>query len=131
MKAILNGFLPGLILVLNPVINFVFYEGLKKYFEERVALTFKSIFLISMVSKFIASTVTYPILTIKTKAFTSKTSEPLFGLLASIIKREGIRGLYRGLTAKIVQTLLYNAFMMMFFENIRARIANAAGVQIK
>ena len=35
LKAFYNGVLPGLILVLNPIINFVVYETIKKMFQER------------------------------------------------------------------------------------------------
>ena len=123
-KALWNGYIPGLILVLNPIINFVVYEKLKNNFEAGAvgSLPASAIFGISLLSKFAATIVTYPMLTIKTKAFTSKDNESIFDILTKFLKTEGYTGLYRGLFTKLFQTLLYNAFMMMFFEKIKLGI---------
>ena len=65
-----KGVLPNLILVINPIINFVLYEAIKKF------LTLKSgdtsagalkIFIASSIGKIMATLVTYPILTVRVK----------------------------------------------------------------
>jgi adenine nucleotide transporter 17 len=122
IKALWKGFLPGLILVLNPIINFVVYEKLREMTISSPGQVPSAgkVFVVSLIAKFIATIFTYPILTIKTKAFTDKKGESTSSLLLKFIKKEGAMALYRGLYAKLFQTLLYNAFMMMTFEKIRA-----------
>ena len=66
-----KGVIPNLILVLNPIINFVVYENLKKlaikkYGSER-KIPFSSIFLMSSIGKIMATLVTYPILTVRVR----------------------------------------------------------------
>ena len=127
IKGLWNGFIPGLILVSNPVINFVVYEKLKNMFEQAGPLSSDKVFMISLASKFCATIVTYPILTIKTKAFTDKSGKSTMTILNEFLKTQGYQGLYRGLFTKLFQTLLYNAFMMMFFEKIRSTVATMVG----
>ena len=64
-----KGAVPNLILVTNPIINFVIYEAvkrnaIKKYGAER-KIPFGTIFIMSSVAKIVATFATYPILTIK------------------------------------------------------------------
>ena len=64
--------IPNLVLVTNPIINFVVYENLKKfaiknYYESEKRLTFFAIFLMSSIGKILATFVTYPILTVRVK----------------------------------------------------------------
>jgi adenine nucleotide transporter 17 len=71
LEAFFKGVIPNLILVINPIINFVIYEGLKnvaikKYGSER-NIPFSSIFLMSSAGKIAATYATYPILTLKVK----------------------------------------------------------------
>jgi len=119
--ALWKGFLPGLILVSNPIINFVIYEKLRSMAvsDEFSNPSVNAIFLISLFSKFAATIFTYPILTLKTKAFTQSNSDSTLSIFLNFIKREGFLALYRGLYAKLFQTLMYNTFMMMAFENIK------------
>lgn len=63
-----KGVLPNMLLVINPVINFVIYELLKKILlKRRFTLNTASLFLISSIAKSIATLFTYPILTIRVK----------------------------------------------------------------
>lgn len=58
-----------MILVINPIINFVVYEAIKKYLtlgNEKEASALK-IFIASSVGKLLATLVTYPILTVRVK----------------------------------------------------------------
>lgn len=124
--ALWNGFLPGLILVLNPIINFVVYEKLRNMVvKSGKEPSLLSIFLISMVAKFIATSITYPVLTLKTKLFTGTKNESMMKILNNYIKNEGVSALYRGIFAKLFQTLLYNSLMMTAFEKISFRAKKA------
>ena len=97
-----KGLLPNLILVINPIINFMIYENLKARFMPNGGASFLRIFGFSMASKLVATLVTYPILTIKTKANVNIENLPVWKIVERTIKKDGFLSLYRGLTAKIV-----------------------------
>uniref|UniRef100_A0A3B4AME6 Uncharacterized protein n=1 Tax=Periophthalmus magnuspinnatus TaxID=409849 RepID=A0A3B4AME6_9GOBI len=61
--ALWNGTFPSLLLVLNPAIQFMIYEGLKR--QLRKGLTSVEVFIIGAVAKAVATTVTYPLQTIQ------------------------------------------------------------------
>lgn len=121
ITAFWKGFGPGLILVVNPIINFVVYERMKSIMiiEHGSSPSANMIFLSSLVGKFSATVATYPILTLKTKAFTDNTTKSTMKVMIDYVKKEGVYALYRGIYAKLCQTLMYNAFMMIFFEKIK------------
>ncbi|CAI2375564.1 unnamed protein product [Moneuplotes crassus] len=119
-----RGYIPGLVLTINPVINFTLYEIGKSVFipESIESPAAWKIFLISICSKFISSITTYPILTLKTKIFVNNDGKSSTKILQDFIKKEGFSALYRGIYAKLIQTLLFNSFMMVFFEKIKFMI---------
>ncbi len=60
--AFYKGFFPNLILVLNPIINFMVYEAIKKYcIAKKYSLNALQVFLFSSISKAIATLLTYPV----------------------------------------------------------------------
>ena len=68
LGAFYKGVLPNMVLVSNPVINFVIYENLKRVLlNMKYSLNFIQLFLISSLAKTLATLVTYPILTIRVK----------------------------------------------------------------
>ena len=85
----------------------------------------------SSIGKLAATLATYPILTIKTQLQAEKTKEKdkeeqpqeRMSMISKIIQHYnevgGFFGLYKGLEAKIIQTLLYNAFLMIVYEKLR------------
>lgn len=119
---------PNLILVLNPIINFVVYEWLKKIvvrrYEKESRIPFSIIFVMSSIGKILATFATYPILTLRVRAQADekeKVTNPL-AQASKIFKQMGelgVSGLYRGIEAKLIQTILYNAFLMMTYEKLR------------
>ena len=129
--AFFKGVIPNLVLVLNPIINFVVYEMLKKpvlkkYGKEKL-IPFSAIFLISSIGKILATFATYPILTLRTrlqanekKVEGSMTAQ--FQRICEQIHDLGLSGLYFGIEAKLLQTVLYNAFLMMTYERLRTII---------
>eukprot|EP00347_Sterkiella_histriomuscorum_P012920 403366715 len=125
LSAFYKGVLPNLILVLNPIINFVVYENFKKILlKNGFNLNFLQVLLISSIAKTIATLFTFPILTVRVKLQVSKTEQKvnLLKFVLNLIKEAGIEGLYFGVYAKLFQTVLYNAFLMITYEKLRLLI---------
>ncbi|XP_031319187.1 peroxisomal membrane protein PMP34 isoform X1 [Camelus dromedarius] len=66
ISALWNGTFPSLLLVFNPAIQFMFYEGLKRQLlKKRMKLSSLDVFIIGAIAKAIATTVTYPMQTVQ------------------------------------------------------------------
>ncbi|XP_056437829.1 peroxisomal membrane protein PMP34 [Gadus chalcogrammus] len=125
-----NSMLPSLVLVFNPAVQFMFYEAMKrKAGKGGRAITSAEIFVIGAVAKAVATTGTYPLQTVqailrfgqykgdgKGGAFASLRS--IVALLMDRIKKHGFLGLYKGLEAKLLQTVLTAALMFVVYEKI-------------
>lgn len=124
--ALWKGTCMGLILVSNPMINFVIYEKFKNLlFDDDSSYPHMfTIFTISIISKFVATIVTYPLITFRTKAYTSEKNMSLTQRLSLFIKQEGVGAFYRGIHTKLVRTLLANALTMIIFEYSRYHLAS-------
>ncbi|XP_044156695.1 peroxisomal membrane protein PMP34 isoform X2 [Bufo gargarizans] len=159
--ALWNGTLPSLLLVFNPAIQFMFYEGLKRQLlRQQAELSSFQVFVIGAIAKAIATAVTYPLQTVQSVLRgrdASKSGEPslkkkcaickkqlagrvksvqfgheklnpdkrtlgsLFSviyLLKQRIRRLGFLGLYKGLEAKLLQTVLTAALMFLVYEKL-------------
>lgn len=119
LGAFFKGVLPNLILVINPIINFVVYEFLKKIairkYKKEKLIPYSTVFTMSSVGKCMATLATYPILTLRVKLQADKSTnvrdkreEPQDKVDKSILgnftstknyynKIGGIAGLYKGL----------------------------------
>ncbi|XP_058053901.1 peroxisomal membrane protein PMP34 [Anopheles bellator] len=132
VRGLWAGAVPSLLLVLNPAIQFMVYEALKRRVTEGPAgtvvrspsaLTF---FSIGAIAKMIATVLTYPLQLVQTKLRHGNADKSLnlpadidtVQLLLIILKRQGVGGLYRGLEAKLLQTVLTAALMFMAYEKI-------------
>lgn len=71
--------MPNLVLVLNPIINFVVYEAVAKWMKsgKRDASTLQ-IFIASSIGKTLATFATYPILTIRVRMQANKEKQSVF-----------------------------------------------------
>uniref|UniRef100_A0A3Q1GT37 Solute carrier family 25 member 17 n=1 Tax=Acanthochromis polyacanthus TaxID=80966 RepID=A0A3Q1GT37_9TELE len=114
--ALWNGTFPSLLLVLNPAIQFMIYEGLKR--QLRKGLSSLEVFLIGAVAKAVATTVTYPLQTIQS----------VLRVDEYIYVRYGVLGLFKGLEAKLLQTVLTAALMFLLYEKIAACTFRAMGL---
>jgi len=76
-------------------------------------MTSTLLFLASCFSKSCATLVTYPILTIRVRLQAGKRG-------VGALTKGGFSGLYSGLGHKFLHTVLYNACMMVIYENIRS-----------
>uniref|UniRef100_A0A665URM6 Peroxisomal membrane protein PMP34-like n=1 Tax=Echeneis naucrates TaxID=173247 RepID=A0A665URM6_ECHNA len=138
-----NGTLPSLILVLNPAIQFMFYEAMKrKAGKGGVKISSAKIFLIGAIAKAIATTATYPLQTVQAiLRFGQYKGDGKGGVIGSLsnillllmdrIKRHGPLGLYKGLEAKLLQTVLTAALMFVVYEKITAATFKVMGLNKK
>ncbi|XP_029996012.1 peroxisomal membrane protein PMP34 [Sphaeramia orbicularis] len=140
VRTLWNGTLPSLILVLNPAVQFMFYEAMKrKAGKGGRKISSAEIFLIGAIAKAIATTATYPLQTVQAiLRFGQYKCEGKGGILGSLsnvltllmdrIKRHGFLGLYKGLEAKLLQTVLTAALMFVVYEKITATTFKVMGL---
>ncbi|XP_043567365.1 peroxisomal membrane protein PMP34 isoform X3 [Chiloscyllium plagiosum] len=125
-----NGILPSLILVCNPGIQFMFYEGLKrKAGKAGRRIPSWEIFMIGAIAKAIATTVTYPLQIVqailrfepnkrKSQSTFQESAHKVISLISERLKKGGFPGLYKGLEAKLLQTVCTAALMFLVYERI-------------
>eukprot|EP00928_Gymnodinium_smaydae_P009507 TRINITY_DN13570_c0_g1_i1.p1 TRINITY_DN13570_c0_g1~~TRINITY_DN13570_c0_g1_i1.p1 ORF type:complete len:306 (+),score=45.62 TRINITY_DN13570_c0_g1_i1:74-991(+) len=128
VRALWNGVLPSLMLVSNPVVQFVTYEYLKKLWQRicrRSALRGFEFFLIGALAKVAATVATYPIQLAQSRLRNTKhidcSSEEYSGVVDCLVKtarKDGVRGLFRGMEAKLWQTVLGAAFHFAVYEKL-------------
>lgn len=145
IKGLWSGTIPSLILVSNPSLQFMMYELLKRNyikFYKRTEISSLGYFLIGAAAKAFATVLTYPLQLVQTKQrHRSKhvncpsTSKQVAGneeigmiqMILNIIRNQGFKGLFRGMEAKILQTVLTAALMFMAYEKIN----NTVGLLLK
>eukprot|EP00730_Choanoeca_flexa_P012899 TRINITY_DN4741_c0_g1_i3.p1 TRINITY_DN4741_c0_g1~~TRINITY_DN4741_c0_g1_i3.p1 ORF type:complete len:291 (+),score=20.55 TRINITY_DN4741_c0_g1_i3:1-873(+) len=139
-----SGVGPSLLLVLNPAIQFLVYDRLKHLFSGSgaKALSNGQIFIISVLAKLTSTTITYPLQLIQNRlrklgrqatisSDNRHSSESSLGRLVivkiaqRIIQEDGFLGLWRGLDAKLLQTLSMTAFMFLVYERILQRLSRS------
>lgn len=126
--ALYKGLTPSLILTFSPVIQFTLYEMLRKSFSNpNGEITNKNIIFISFISKIITIFLNYPLMTIKsmyqanTKSSNSleKNNKNTFNIVMKMIKEESFFSLYKGLSSKVVGSLISNIILMLTYEKIQ------------
>jgi len=124
-----RGIGPALALVINPVLQYTVFEQLKNVLIARrttkmraagviaatAVLTDWDFFFLGALSKLVATASTYPYIVVKSRlqaghAGALRYKSSLDGLL-TIIKEEGIEGLYKGVGSKLVQSVLTAAIL--------------------
>ncbi|XP_039070564.1 peroxisomal nicotinamide adenine dinucleotide carrier-like [Hibiscus syriacus] len=130
-----KGVFPTLIMVSNPAIQFMLYETmLKKLKKQRSLLgtpgnngiTAWEIFLLGALAKLGATGVTYPLNVVKARlqakqVTTGDQKHQYKGTLDAILKMiryEGFNGFYKGMSTKIVQSVLAAAVLLMIKEEL-------------
>jgi len=117
MKALFAGVLPALILVINPILQYTIFEQLKNFVERRRRVTPTDAFYLGAIGKIMATTITYPYITIKSRMHVAGQDGPqesLNGSLKRIVKEEGYTGLYKGIAPKVSQSAITAAFLFAF-----------------
>ncbi|KAF7301633.1 Mitochondrial carrier [Mycena indigotica] len=123
-----RGIGPALVLVINPILQYTVFEQLKNTLIARrtaklraagiaaavAALSDGDIFLLGALAKLVATSTTYPYIVVKSRlqagVKSAKYSSSLDGL-TTIIKDEGVAGLYKGIGSKLVQSVLTAAIL--------------------
>lgn len=136
----LNGFFrglgPALVLVINPVLQYTVFEQLKNFLIKRKTLKLRAggsgnavailsdwdFFVLGALSKLVATGSTYPYIVLKSRlqagqARAEQYKSSLDGL-ATILKEEGIEGLYKGIGSKLLQSVLTAAILFAMQRRI-------------
>ncbi|NWZ65002.1 PM34 protein, partial [Acrocephalus arundinaceus] len=139
--ALWNGTFPSLLLVFNPAIQFMFYEGFKrKLLKKQLQLTSLDAFVIGAIAKAVATTLTYPLQTVQSiLRFGRQRLNPenrtlgslrnVLYLLQQRVRRFGLVGLYKGFEAKLLQTVLTAALMFLVYEKLIAATFTVMGLK--
>ncbi|KAK0168180.1 hypothetical protein PV327_002006 [Microctonus hyperodae] len=127
IKKLWAGTLPSLLLVTNPAIQMMTYESIKRRVNESLAGAQTPawvFFAIGAMAKTIATTLTYPLQLVQTKLRHGHNYDNLppdagtIQMVLYILKKQGIVGLYKGMEAKLLQTVLTAALMFLAYEKI-------------
>ncbi|SPC67071.1 related to peroxisomal membrane protein PMP47B [Ustilago sp. UG-2017b] len=128
--ALWKGLGPALVLVINPVLQYTAFEQLKNWVVKtrlaranggKVTLSDWDFFWLGALSKLFATGLTYPQIVIKSRqhAGSSKgASANIWTAMTEIFNREGITGLYRGITSKLLQSVLTAAILFLAKERV-------------
>ena len=93
------GVLPALVLVINPILQYTIFEQLKNALERRRRVTPTDSFYLGALGKLAATTITYPYITVKSRAHVATgagAKENMFSSFNKILNEEGWAGLYGG-----------------------------------
>lgn len=126
VRGLWSGTIPSLILVSNPAIQFMMYEMIKRNVQKMSKtpndLSSFTVFVMGALSKAIATVVTYPLQLVQTRqrhtAKTAAKQQSMAEIIEIIIRTQGVYGLFRGLEAKILQTVSTAALMFVIYEKV-------------
>ncbi|ESN98048.1 hypothetical protein HELRODRAFT_123629, partial [Helobdella robusta] len=116
LKFYFYGLTSSLLLVTNPVVNFMVYEFCKRSFMSWLLNFFSDsilFFAFGGLAKLLATVVTYPLQVVQTRSRVRKRT--FFPAFISLSK---VRYFFRGLESKLLQTVLTSAFMFLIYENL-------------
>uniref|UniRef100_A0A6N2NKY5 Peroxisomal nicotinamide adenine dinucleotide carrier n=1 Tax=Salix viminalis TaxID=40686 RepID=A0A6N2NKY5_SALVM len=129
-----KGVFPTLIMVSNPSMQFMLYETMLKKLKRKRALakqgdtgvTALEVFLLGALAKLGATVVTYPLLVVKSRLQAKQSTtgdkrhhyEGTLDAILKMIRYEGLHGFYKGMSTKIVQSVLAAAVLFMIKEEL-------------
>lgn len=129
LKGFFRGLGPALVLVINPVLQYTVFEQLKNFLIKRrtakmraggaggavAVLSDWDFFFLGALSKLVATGTTYPYIVIKSRLQAGKVHAKQYRSsldgLATILREEGIQGLYKGVGSKLLQSVLTAAIL--------------------
>ena len=97
--ALFAGVLPALVLVINPILQYTIFEQLKDVLEKKRRVTPRDAFFLGAIGKLLATSITYPYITVKSRMHVASKEGPQDGMLESfrrVIREENWSGLYKG-----------------------------------
>ena len=112
-------------LVANPAIQYTCYEALKLRMirRQRRALTDVEVFLLGAISKALATVLTYPLQVAQTRLRKAGNGyKGTLDCLGKVYNEEGVKGLFGGLSSKLMQSVLTAALMLLVYERILKRL---------
>ncbi|KAL8691279.1 MAG: hypothetical protein Q9218_003458 [Villophora microphyllina] len=125
-SALFAGVLPALILVINPILQYTIFEQLRNVLEKRRKVTPRDSFLLGAIGKLLATSITYPYITIKSRMHVARPGKAgdgdedgkgevgMIGALRKAVREEGWGGLYKGIGPKVTQSVITAAFLFAF-----------------
>mmetsp|Transcript_32116 Transcript_32116/g.39531 ORF Transcript_32116/g.39531 Transcript_32116/m.39531 type:complete len:336 (-) Transcript_32116:693-1700(-) len=131
VAALWKGVGPSLILVSNPSIQFVCYEQLRipmaKIAEKRgTSITSLEFFVMGAIAKALATVFTYPLQIAQSrlradrgKEDGTRTHQGTVDVLKKIYAQYGVKGWFKGMEAKLWQTVLTAAFQFLTYEQVQ------------
>lgn len=122
------GVMPALVLVINPILQYTVFEQLKQMLEKRRRVTPKDAFYLGALGKLLATSITYPYITVKSRMHVAGRDGPREDMLTTfrrIIREEGYTGLYGGIGPKVTQSVITAAFLFAFKDALYAYTVQA------
>ena len=131
MGKLWNGTKASLLLVANPAIKFTFYELFKRQWSEASGKPVKggSAFILGCLATVIATLLTYPLQMVQAQSRHGNHKGGIMEIGSEIIYQKGVRGLYRGVDSKLLQSVTAAGFMFMNYENIVNMVHSMMGLQ--
>jgi len=126
LESLWAGAVPSLVLVSNPSIQFMVYEFLKRKVLKSLEVEQLSgghVFMLGAIAKSISTVLTYPLQLVQSKQRYGSDDvkrKRMIEIMRQIVRRNGINGMYKGLEAKLWQTVLTTALMFLCYEKIAA-----------
>lgn len=100
MQSLFKGLSTSILLVINPIIQFYFYEKLKR---TNLNNRFLYNFINGAISKAVATILTYPYIVIRTYLQANKNHQlNIIAVIKNILKSNGIIGFFSGLKFKLI-----------------------------
>ncbi|KAK8247236.1 mitochondrial carrier domain-containing protein [Phyllosticta capitalensis] len=122
------GVMPALVLVINPILQYTIFEQLKNMLEKRRRVTPTDSFYLGALGKLLATSITYPYITVKSRMHVAGKDGPkedMFTSFRRILKEEGWGGLYGGIGPKVTQSVITAAFLFAFKDVLYEMSVNA------
>lgn len=119
--ALWSGTIPSLVLVTNPAVQFMIFEMLKRNLKEMLdkkELSPFHIFALGAISKSVSTVMSYPLQVVQSKkryGSPDVKNKSMTDILGDLVKTGT---LYKGMEAKLMQTVMTTALMYVFYERI-------------
>ncbi|KAL4928610.1 mitochondrial carrier domain-containing protein [Aspergillus undulatus] len=133
-----RGFKVNLILVVNPMITYGFYQWLQGRLKRVKNIGVLEAFSLGACSKVLATVVTHPLIVAKTmlqseppESRKGKTFSGFTEILAYIVSNEGLLRLYKGLAPQIIKGFLVQGLIMLLKERTELLLMMAVSIHRK
>lgn len=116
-----SGTLPSLVLVSNPAVQFAIFELLKRNLQQMLdkkQLSPVHVFALGALSKSISTVMSYPLQVVQSKrryGSADVKDKSMSVILGELVKSGS---LYKGMEAKLMQTVMTTALMFVFYDRI-------------